>query len=117
MEHHDVGVLLDRARFAQVGELGPLVLALLDGAASCDRASTGRSSSLASVLRPRVISETSCTRFLLAALAGRREQLQVVDDQQAQPSGALEPAGAGAQARDAERRCSSMKKLRCRAPG
>src|SRR5690349_13193234 len=31
-EHHDVGVLLDRARFAQVREHRPLVVALLDGA-------------------------------------------------------------------------------------
>ena len=31
-EHDDVGVLLDRAGFAQVGELRPLVLALLDRA-------------------------------------------------------------------------------------
>src|SRR4029078_467260 len=29
-EHHDVGVLLDRARLAKVGELRTLVLALLD---------------------------------------------------------------------------------------
>ena len=29
-EHDDVGVLLDRARFAEVGELWALVLALLD---------------------------------------------------------------------------------------
>src|SRR4051812_46010496 len=31
-EHHDVGVLLDRAGFAQIGQHRPLVLALLDGA-------------------------------------------------------------------------------------
>src|SRR5215813_3047632 len=31
-EHDDVGILLDRAGFAQVGELWPLVLALLDRA-------------------------------------------------------------------------------------
>ena len=31
-EHHHVGVLLDRARFTQIGELRPLVLALLDRA-------------------------------------------------------------------------------------
>src|SRR3954453_19862033 len=31
-EHHQVGVLLDRARLAQVGEDRPLVMALLDGA-------------------------------------------------------------------------------------
>jgi hypothetical protein len=29
-EHHDVGVLLDRSGFAQVRELGTLVLAVLD---------------------------------------------------------------------------------------
>ena len=29
-EQHDVGVLLDRAGFAQVGELRPLVVAVLD---------------------------------------------------------------------------------------
>src|SRR6516165_1207877 len=31
-EHDDVGVLLDRARFAQVSEHGPLILTLLDRA-------------------------------------------------------------------------------------
>src|SRR5215468_437827 len=31
-EHDDVGILLDRAGFAQIGELWPLVLALLDRA-------------------------------------------------------------------------------------
>ena len=37
-EEDDVGVLLDRARFAQVRELRPLVLALLDRAAELRQA-------------------------------------------------------------------------------
>ena len=31
-EHDDIGILLDRARFTEVGELRPLVLAIFDGA-------------------------------------------------------------------------------------
>ena len=40
-EEHDVGVLLDRARFPEVRQLRPLVLALLDRAAELRQADHG----------------------------------------------------------------------------
>ena len=66
-EQHDVGVLLDRSRFAQIRQLRALVLALSTARLSCDSASTGTFRSLASVFSPRLISEISCTRLSLDA--------------------------------------------------
>ena len=51
-EHDDIGVLFDRAGFAQVRKLRALVFAALDLAGSCDSAITGMSSSLATAFRP-----------------------------------------------------------------
>jgi len=60
----NVGVLLDRAGFAQVGEDRLFVAAsLLGGAGELERATTGMFSSLASALRPREMEETSWVRF------------------------------------------------------
>ncbi len=50
-EENHVGVLFDRARFTQVGELRPLVLALSHRRESCDNAMIGTLSSLPSALR------------------------------------------------------------------
>jgi hypothetical protein len=58
-EHHHVGVLLDRARLAQVRQLRALVLAVLHLARQLGQRDDGMSSSLAMAFRPVVISETS----------------------------------------------------------
>ena len=105
-EHDDVGVLLDRAGFAQVGELRPLVLALLDGARELRERQDRHVSSLAIAFRPRVISESSCTRFSLRLRADRADQLQIVDDDEAEAVLALQPPRARAQRRHrASRAC------------
>ncbi len=63
-EQHHVGVLLDRARLAQVGQLRPWSPLRCSGARdSCESASTGMRSSLASSLSEREMSEISCWRF------------------------------------------------------
>ena len=88
-EHDDVGILLDGAQFTQVRELWPLVLAVLHGARELGKGEIGTFSSLASAFRPVVISDTSCTRFSLAACAEPVMQLQVVDDERGPgPAGA-----------------------------
>ncbi len=81
-EHDDVGVLLDRARLAQVGEDRALVRAALDARESCDSAITGTSRSRASSFSEREMCEISWTRFSDAVVA--LHQLQVVDDDQRQ---------------------------------
>jgi hypothetical protein len=69
---------------------------------SCDRAITGTSSSLASCLRPRLISEISWTRLSFAALAGALQQLEIVDDDHADVLLPLQAPGAGAQRGDGQ---------------
>ena len=114
-EHHHVGVLLDRAGFPQVGELGLLVLAVLDLARELgQRRSPAPDSSLASAFSPWVISLTSCTRFSAPPVAGG-DQLQVVDDDQVEAGGALQPPRAGGQLGDA--RCRRCRRCRAALPG
>ena len=103
-EHDDVGVLLDRARFAQVGELRPLVLALLDGAAELRQRQHRHVELLGQRLEAAGDLRDLLHAVLLARLARGAEELEVVDDQQAEPVRALQPAGAGAQRGDRQRR-------------
>ena len=65
-EHHDVGVLLETADFAEVGEHRPLVGALLEAAVQLAERDHGHSSSRARIFRPRLISEISTWRFSAA---------------------------------------------------
>ena len=94
-EHDDVGVLLDRARFAQVRELRPLVLAVLDRA----RELRQRDDRHVQLLGQRLEAGGDLRHLLHAAFVARlgraRQQLQVVDDEQAEALLALEPARAG----------------------
>ena len=69
-EHHEVGVLLDLAGLAQVGEHRALVGPRLDAARELARArSPARSSSRARIFSPRLISPTCWTRFSMRASA------------------------------------------------
>ena len=93
-EHHEVGVLLDLARLAQVGEHRPLVgLRSSTARESCESAITGTSSSRARIFRPRLISPTCWTRLSIARVGAH--QLQVVDDDQARGRRGRRAAGAG----------------------
>ena len=84
-EHDNVGILLDRARFTQVGELRALVLAVLDLAREL-RQGDDRHGQL---LGQRLQAGRDLRDLLHAAFRGapRRagQQLQIVDDQQAEP--------------------------------
>ena len=80
-EDDEVGVLLDRARFAQVGEDRPLVLARLDRARELREGDDRDRELLGQRLQAREICEISCWR--LSARAEPLGELQVVDDRAA----------------------------------
>src|SRR3546814_9590672 len=95
-EHDDVGVLLDRAGLAQVGELRALVLALLDGARELREGEDRHIEILGQGLEA-----AGDLRDLLHAVVGalvdrRLHELQVVDHNEAEAVLALQAAGAGA---------------------
>ena len=96
-EHDDVGVLLDRAGFTQIRQLRPLVLALLDGARELRAGDHRHFQFLGDCFQ----AAGDVGDFLDAVLHGaalRRgtHQLQVVDDDHAEPLLTLEAARAGA---------------------
>ena len=82
-EQDDVCVLLDRAR-SRAGPTSPAACSGRCSSArlSCDSATTGHLSSLASAFSEREISEISVARF--SPLRRRLHQLQVVDDHEAE---------------------------------
>src|SRR6185437_11342484 len=92
-KHHDVGVLLDRAGFAQIRELRALVVALLDRAGKLRQAEDRH----IKLLGQRLQAGGDLGDFLHAAVAARfgaGEQLQIIDDQQIEPTLALQAARA-----------------------
>ncbi|MDF2782518.1 MAG: hypothetical protein K0S96_2323 [Geminicoccaceae bacterium] len=103
-EHHHVGVLLDRAGFAQIRELRPLVLALLDRARELGE----RQDRDVELLGDRLQALGDLGDLLhpvgLGGAADRPHQLQVVDHQHRQAVAPLEPARAGPERRDRQRR-------------
>ena len=104
-KHDDVGVLLDRAGFTQIRQLRPLVLALLDGPRELRAGDHRHFQFLGDCFQ----AAGDVGDFLDAVLHGaalRRgtHQLQVVDDDHAEPLLTLEAARAGAQGGDGERR-------------
>ena len=102
-EHDDVGILLDRPRFAKIGELRPLVLAVLHGAGKLGE----REHRNVELLRQRLEAARDLGNLLDPALVARvpraRDELQVIDHQQGQPVLALEAARAGPESRDGQR--------------
>ena len=102
-EAHDVGVLLDGSRLAEVAELRTLVVALLGGAVELRQGYDGNIQFLGQLLeRAR-----NGAHLLLAAAkleAGGVHQLQVVDDDDLHVVFAHEAAGLGAQLEYRQRR-------------
>src|SRR3954463_440998 len=102
-EHDEVGVLLDRARLAQVGEHRPLVVALFGRAVELGE----RDDRKVEVLRDLLQAAGDRGHFLQAALlaAAGGHQLEVVDDHESEVRlAALQRLGAGAELEEAERR-------------
>ena len=102
-EHDEVGVLLDRARLAQVGEHRPLVVALLGRAVELGE----RDDRQVEILGDLLQAAGDRGHFLQAALlaAAGRHQLEVVDDDEAEVRLApLQRLGARAELEQAERR-------------
>src|SRR5690349_9901634 len=87
-EHDDVGVLLDRARLAQVGEHRRLALALLDAAVEL-REREDRDPEL---LRQALQRPADDRDLLLARLRRRVHELEVVDDDEVEAPLALDLA-------------------------
>lgn len=67
-EQYDIGILLDRTRISQVGNLRSVVITLSAARESCDRVITGTFISFARIFRFRVISEISFTRLSIFLL-------------------------------------------------
>ena len=85
-EEHDVGVLLDRARFPEVRQLRPLVLALLDRAAELRQADHRHVELLRQLLEAAADLRDFLDAIVVrAALPGALEQLQIVDDDSPMP--------------------------------
>ena len=99
-EHHDVGVLLDRAGFAQVGELRALVVAAFD----LTRELRQRDDRNVQFLGQRLQAGGDLGHLLHAVvwpfLPEPEQQLEIVDDEQVEALLALQPAGAGGELRD-----------------
>ena len=99
-EHHHVGVLLDGAGFAQIGELRAALIAL------------GRARELAEdehgnlqLLGQALQAARNAGHFFLAVAKApaRGDELEIVDDQQGHALVALEAAGFGANFENADR--------------
>ena len=102
-EEHDVRVLLDRARFAEIRKLRPLVLAALDGARELGEREHRNRKLLRDRLQPlRDLADLEHAVLGLGA-GGRPHQLQIVDDDEREPLGALEPAAARAERGEGDR--------------
>ena len=99
-EQHDVGVLLDRAGFAQVRKLRPLVLAVLDLARQLRQRQDRNVELLGQRLQPRRDFGDLLDAVLAGAAARALQKLHVVDHQQIESALALEPSRARRQLAD-----------------
>ena len=97
-EHDNVGVLLDGARLAQVRELRPLVLAVLDRARELGQRDDRHVQLLGQRLEAGGDLATPPARGCRSCRTVPVMQLQVVDDEQAEALLALEPPRAGGRA-------------------
>ena len=103
-EHHRVGILLDRAGLTQIGQLRPLVLTVLHLARELRQREHRHVQLLGD--RLQTLGDLADLQHAVLRLgAGRRtHQLQIVDHDQRQPLGALQPPAARAQRRQRDRR-------------
>ncbi len=100
-EHDDVGVLLDRTGFTQVGELRPLIVALLDGAAELREREDRNVQFLSDRLQAAGDFRDFLNPVFRAAGVRAAHQLEIVEHNEVQPVLALQAPRAGAQHRDA----------------
>ncbi len=103
-EHHHVGVLLDRAGFAEVRELRPLVLALLDRAGELRQRHDRHRELLGDGLQPLGDHGDLQHAAVRPGAGGGAHELEVVHHDELQPPGPLQPAAAGAQRGDGDGR-------------
>ena len=101
-EQDDVGVLLDRARFPEVGKLRPFVLALLDRAAELRQADHGHVEFLGELLQAAADLGNFLDAIVVGVLAGALEQLEIIDDHHADALLALQAPGTGAKRGDGQ---------------
>ena len=101
-EEHDVGVLLDRARFAQVRQLRPLVLALLDRAAQLRQADHRHVELLGELLQAAADLRDFLDAVVVARPARALQQLEIIDDDHADTLLPLQPPGARAKRGDGQ---------------
>src|SRR6185369_11799266 len=98
-EHDNVGILLDGARLAQIRELWPLVLTVLDGTGELRQSNDGD----VQLLGERFQAGGDLRNLLHAVVAlvgSARHELQVVDDEETEALLALELTGSRRQLRD-----------------
>src|SRR5581483_10799490 len=101
-EEHHVGVLLDRARLAQIGELRALVLAVLDLPRELRQRQNGNVKLLGERLQLVGDLGDFLDAVVGAAARGALEELDVVDDDEVEAALALQAAGAGGKLGDGE---------------
>ena len=103
-EQHDVGVLFDGTGFAQVGELGPLVVALLHGTAELGQGEHRHLQFLGQCLQAAGDLGDFLHAVLAAVAPGALQQLEIVDHDHADIVLPLQPPGAGAERSNGQRR-------------
>ena len=103
-EHHHIGVLFDGAGLPEVGQLRAFVVALLDGARQLRQGQYRHFQFLGQGLQATGDFRDLLDPPVIARRARRGDQLQVIDDDQAEALLAFEPPGAGAQGADGQRR-------------
>ncbi len=103
-EHDRVGVLLDRAGFAKIRKLRPLILPVLDLAGELGERDDGNGQFLRDRLQALGDLADLLHTVLRPRAGGGPHQLQVVDDDKIQPLGPLQPSAARPQGRDGDGR-------------
>ena len=101
-EQHHIGVLLDRAGFAQIRKLRAFVLPLLDLAGELGQGEDRDMQLLGERLQPGGDLRDLLHAALGGAPGGAGQELEIVDDDEAEPSLALQPPRAGGKLGDGD---------------
>ena len=101
-EQHHIGILLDRAGFAQIRKLRALVLPLLDLAGELGERKDRNIQLLGQRLEPGRDLCDLLHPALGRAPRGARQKLEIVDNDQAEPPLALQSPRAGGELRDGD---------------